>query len=395
MDSSFLDKSRFVALTRHIPELAPLIKHCPIFDNQDDPFFINDLLFVKDLRYALLKIHSYDFPSLGTHRGFARKEYLKNPREVSALFVTKNDSDKQKKPCLLLSHGSGGNTASEWQVARKLMDKFGFAVLILDHYTQRGIRQTIQDQFQLSIESQMIDLAEAKKFVEKLPFIDSSKIIIAGVSRGGTVVDRLRRTHVLRTLDITPFSAYICFYPLPHSQEITPKMAPSPALYIVGDQDDITPLKVLKPYLDYLEAHGINSELHVAKGAYHAFEYPGNGKLTVLNWFYRPTQNLLLNRLIHKLAEFLFEPHGIVPMHKLQILKESCYIYDEKGYFPLDKNCSIPKDLDFTAPRQSFTHLIDYVKNNVTYGGRVKRADDTTKHKAYEALYRFLEIVLS
>ena len=236
---------------------------------------------------------------------------------------------------------------------------------------------------------------KAQKFLEALSFINPQKTLVAGISRGGTVVDRLRRNRILKILGIKPFAAYICFYPLPHSQEIKPDMSDSPALYIVGEKDDITPLKVLKPYLNYLESHGIQSELHVAEGAFHAFEYPENGKLGLLNLFYKPTQNDLLNGIIHKLAELIFQPRGIVPMHKLQILKESCYIYDEKGYFPLDQNCSIPQKLDLKGPQKPFKDLVTYVQEQVTYGGRIKRSDQGTQKKAYEALYRFLETVLS
>lgn len=389
MEKSSCTKSQLVNLTRYIPELTDIIDHCPVFDSSKTDLNYNDFLYIDDIGYSLIQLNSYNFPALGDQRLFFKRSYLKDPIRVSAVLATKRFNEK--RPCMILSHGSGGNTASEWQVAQRLMERYGVSVLILDHYTQRGIENTIADQFQISIESQMIDLSEAKKFMSSLNFVKENKILVAGVSRGGTVVDRLRRTRILRALGISPFSAYICFYPLPHSQDLKPNLTPEPALYIIGDQDDITPLKALQPYLEYLEKHGFSSELHIAKGAFHAFEYPANWKLGLLNLFYKPTGIDFIDSVAHKLGEWIFEPLGVVPMHKLQILKDSCYIQDENGFIPLGEDCSLSNVTNLDGPKRPFTELVDHVKNNVTYGGRIKRADARTKADAYKTLYEFLE----
>lgn len=388
MAKSQNDKSRLINLPRYIPELAAIINRCPLFESSKTDLSINDFLVVKNVGYALIKLRTYNFPALDIHANFRTRNFMSDPLDISAVLVTKHYN--AKRPCLILSHGSGGNTASEWQVAQRLMHKFDLNVFILDHYTQRGIKNTIADQFQISIESQMIDLAQAKKFAEKLDFVDAEKIIIGGVSRGGTVVDRLRRKKILKTLNIKPFAAYICFYPLPHAQELRPYLVKSPALYIIGDKDDITPLHVLKPYLDYLAKFGYESELHVAEGAFHAFEYPGNWKLGLLNLFYNPTPYPAINQWVHKLAEKIFKVIDVIPLHNLQTLKESCYIHDERGFLPLNKECSISEELDLQGNKRPFSELVDHVRNNVTYGGRVKLSDEDTKRKAYAALYGFM-----
>lgn len=393
MAKTDLDRYRLVNLARYIPELRPIIKHCPVFQSDRTDFTENDFLYVRNVGYALVRLNTYTFPIADKRANFRKRTFLKDPLEITAVLVTKRY--KEKRPCLVLSHGSSGNTASEWQVAQRMMHKFDLNVLILDHYTQRGIKNTIANQFQLSIESQLIDLAEAKKFLENLCFVDRDRIFAVGVSRGGTVVDRLRRKKILKTLGITPFNAYICFYPLPHAQEIRPYLVSSPAFYMIGDQDDITPLNILQSYLKHLENFGYKSVLHIAEGAFHAFEYPGNWKLSFLNLLYNPTSSPWVNGGIHKIAQALLLPFGITPLHQLQSLKQSCYFHDERGFVPLEKfSESLLKKPAQERPVLPFSELMTYVQNRLSYGGRIKLGDEGTKQKAYTALYDFVDEIL-
>jgi dienelactone hydrolase len=150
-------------------------------------------------------------------------------------------------------HGCAGLGASQWVWARRL-NSWGYAALIPDSMTPRGIRRVCEPGVQNLVTwwDRVGDVGAAAAWLRTRPEIDPGRIAVLGLSHGGA------------TAAIATERA--CVDPEAHGDV--------PLLVLVGGNDDWGhPAQRCENFGAALHP-GPSFELHVYPGVYHAFDNP-------------------------------------------------------------------------------------------------------------------------
>lgn len=121
-------------------------------------------------------------------------------------------------PTILLSHGSGGKWEHQTRWAKTLKNS-GFNVVILDHFTERGVRPHVARTNYDTLPVQRVqDIVAVAKWVS-LQNWNSGKIGVIGFSQGGSGVNLLANTLEVVGIDgidaddLQVFGALVSYYP--------------------------------------------------------------------------------------------------------------------------------------------------------------------------------------
>ena len=87
-------------------------------------------------------------------------------------------------PAVILLHGGNGLSASEEKWVQEI-NGIGVATFLLDSFTGRGIRPTLDDREELATLTMLGDSYRALGVLAKDPRIDSGRIAVMGFSMGG------------------------------------------------------------------------------------------------------------------------------------------------------------------------------------------------------------------
>jgi dienelactone hydrolase len=222
------------------------------------------------LAQRALTIESYDLPAytdlyagpLDTHKKVKLEGVLTLPT-----------APRGKVPAIVILHGSGGVTSAERAYA-EAMTKAGIAAFIVDWFGGRGVRNTQQDQSQISFPSTAVDTLMAVKALAQVPEIDPERIGILGFSRGGTS-QVMANSETLATRWLGPsqrIAAFAIFYGGCNRYQSPLKPMAASILIVSGEKDDLTTADGCRIYAADLAAAGRPSEMHVLPGVAHAFD---------------------------------------------------------------------------------------------------------------------------
>ena len=118
------------------------------------------------------------------------------------------------------------------------------------------------------------DAFQALNILSTHPLIDPNKIAIAGWSLGGAVA--LYSAWLPIAEKLSPggnrFAAHLPFYPAAHMRPEEMRWSKKPILIMHGEDDDYTPLLLVKGLEKELENTDANLKLIVFPGAHHAFD---------------------------------------------------------------------------------------------------------------------------
>ena len=198
---------------------------------------------------------------------------------VGNLFLPLGD-DKEKIPAIVLMHGSGGIYSAMLDFWPKLFNAQAYAVLAVDSFAPRGVKNTADDQSQVPFAADVADAFAALKLLASHPRIDAKRIAIMGFSRGGittwrTAVERIiaaqKLPNGLRFAAHVPFYAGGCvgIFRLIAKPGVFSK---SPMLWVHGDADDYTPIGPCQGYASKIGKAGTSVEFTVIEGAHHKFD---------------------------------------------------------------------------------------------------------------------------
>lgn len=103
-------------------------------------------------------------------------------------FVEKSSREAGNMPALIISHGFGGN-GDDNDAYGEHFAKLGYAVYSFDFCGGRGdgVKRSTGDSMDLTIASECEDLTVVLKQVKELPYINSQRISLMGMSMGGFV----------------------------------------------------------------------------------------------------------------------------------------------------------------------------------------------------------------
>jgi dienelactone hydrolase len=181
---------------------------------------------------------------------------------------------KGRVPAVIIAPGSGGVSAS-MVVHANALNEAGLAVLLVDPFGGRGVRDTIADQDQVSFAASTYDIFAAMRALEREADIDSARIGAMGYSRGGLAVLQASVTPVA-TAVLGPgkaLRAVLSGWPWCGAQFAEPRTAPTAVRFVVGDADAWVGPVQCQAYQGAMKAHNPAVSLRLFRNAAHGFGY--------------------------------------------------------------------------------------------------------------------------
>lgn len=178
-------------------------------------------------------------------------------------------------PAIIVLHSCSGMTSNlvDWAAA---VNRMGFAALLLDSFTARGVTEVCTGRVSVSISSRLTDAYRALALLSVHPRIDPRRIAVLGFSDGGWVTlwasqAQIERRFLRANVD---FAAHAAFYPFACNVRLMNEtaMAPGPVRIFVGAADDWTPIGRCREWVARRQAAGRDVSLVAYERAMHAFD---------------------------------------------------------------------------------------------------------------------------
>ena len=172
-------------------------------------------------------------------------------------------------PAVVVLHGCNGVSPNTRTWARRLAS-WGYAALILDSFTSRGIANVCGHGLDLSGRERARDALAAAAYLRTRPDIDPDHIGLLGYSHGGWSALAAARELAVAESGTRPFAAIVAYYP--NCPPGAPKLA-SDVQILTGDADDWAPVKRCTDLLSrYAEDAPHRPLLKIYPGAFHSFD---------------------------------------------------------------------------------------------------------------------------
>lgn len=182
-------------------------------------------------------------------------------------------------PAVVLLHGCTGLDPRTWDVVRDWALWYrerGFVALILDSFGPRGLSANCLEMAKEPREvARSFDAYAALEHLLRQPFVDPSRVVVQGLSQGGsTVLETLRASGAAlgHGRPAGRFRAGVALYPLCFAYANTEFYAP--VLILIGSADDFTPAAPCEGLNEVARGRQPpNVELVVYPGVHHGFDY--------------------------------------------------------------------------------------------------------------------------
>jgi dienelactone hydrolase len=211
-------------------------------------------------------------------------------------------------PAAVIINSSGGVSAlTELYYARTLV-KHGMATLVVDSFRPRGVRRTGDDQGRVSQEKSNADAIAGYRWLATQDWVDASRIIVLGMSRGGetaysAALQGLRQR--LGAADVR-FAAHVSIAPGGcNFQQRDVRTTGAPMFFMLAELDEANLVPTCIDYIQRMRAAGNpNIRLAVYPGVHHAYEGTAGIGFAAKDWisrdcagrFLRDEQRLLYDR---------------------------------------------------------------------------------------------------
>lgn len=203
------------------------------------------------------------------------------PAEIISGYLTKPDGPGPF-PAVVHLHGCGGladdvkrGTSHFWS---DHLASWGYAVLVVDSFTTRGIDNTCSDIYA----QRVADAYGALAWLARQPFVDANRIALIGFSAGGIAalsIAEARDFELFENEGKHSFKAAVAYYPACLSDNPM-KM---PTLILTGELDDWSFARVCRTTAAR-RTGGSPVKLIVYPGAYHSFDVARSGRRYFGHW---------------------------------------------------------------------------------------------------------------
>ena len=147
--------------------------------------------------------------------------------------------------------------------------------LVVDSFGPRGVRETMSDQRRVRQSQSAADAIAGFRWLVQQNWIDRGRIIVLGMSRGGSAaLDVAVETYLdfLQARDVV-FAAHVAITPACMTQNENARTTGAPIFYQLSELDELTPIQPCLEYLERMRAAG-NAKLRLAiyPGVHHGKE---------------------------------------------------------------------------------------------------------------------------
>ena len=233
---------------------------------------------LSDGRSGRIEFQSINVPDMWQ---FARKN-TSNTRAQTVwgdLLLPKTISGKA--PALVIMHGSAGVEPWATDLWAAKLNPAGAAVFVVDSYKPRGVQETNTNQLgeQVTMPSQTADALNALRMLATHPKIDSNRIYVIGMSRGGNPAfySAWPMYQAAVNTNGAKFAGHIPMYPgmcnIRYRADATDK-ATAPIFFALPDREreDHQDVAICQRYAKELADSGNVVTTKEYKGAYHAWD---------------------------------------------------------------------------------------------------------------------------
>lgn len=204
------------------------------------------------------------------------------PASIINGYLTKPDGPGPF-PAVVHLHGCSGladdvKTGVVDQFWAERLAAWGYAVLVVDSFTTRGISSTCSGESA----PRVADAYGALAWLARQPFVDANQIGVLGFSAGGIAVLHIAEAHDFELFENESehaFRAAVAFYPMCASDN--PMKIPT--LILIGELDDWSPARACRSTAAS-RTGGSPVKLIVYPGAYHSFDVPRPGRHYFGHW---------------------------------------------------------------------------------------------------------------
>lgn len=221
------------------------------------------------------------FPSAEFANKFQMAKKTGKPLQIFGYLSMPAMPAEGKIPAIVIAHGSGGIEKKDTEFWAPYFNKLGFATLVVDSFTPRGVARTVEDQSLVSNAADTVDAFYALRFLASDPRFDPARIGMIGFSRGGMAANetatRTFRDNVLRDRKDLQFAFHIPLYPGCQNDLFVKNggfdKTGAPMLFLMGSKDDYTPAAMCLEIIKGMQKEypGI-IDYRVYDGAHHGFD---------------------------------------------------------------------------------------------------------------------------
>jgi dienelactone hydrolase len=231
---------------------------------------------------------------------------------------------KVKVPAMILQHGSGGVEQKDFDTWAKLLNEIGVATFVIDGFTGRGVKRTVENQSLLHNAVSIADAFVALRLLATHPRVDASRIGVMGFSRGGLVANQTIWEPYRKALinDDLRFTVHIALYPGCHQNIWSEGYSNASVFMLLGARDDYAPAEFCRAYAGRMKNLGVNVTVIEYADAYHSFDAP-------YAWRYDATAETtrkcgVLENQIEKWQWRIAQTHQPVPDKQLPAFFKAC-----------------------------------------------------------------------
>ena len=211
----------------------------------------------------------------------SRADAKSKPIEVFGYLSMPTVPVSGKLPVVVIAHGSAGVEPKDREFWAPYFNRLGFAALVVDSFTPRGVTRTVDDQTLVSRAANTVDAFYALKALAADPRFDANKIGIIGFSRGGgaanETANKTFKTNVLGDSAGLQYAFHIPMYlncqDSRYRKNGSYDKTGAPMLFLVGSNDDYTPGEQCVGMIEALQAEYPNViDYRMYLGARHSFD---------------------------------------------------------------------------------------------------------------------------
>jgi dienelactone hydrolase len=172
-------------------------------------------------------------------------------------------------PAVIVLHGCNGVSQNTRQWARRLAD-WGYAALILDSFTSRGIDNVCEHGLAFSGAERARDAFAAAAWLRERSDIDRERIGLLGYSHGGWTALAAARANLAKKSGTAPFAAIVAYYP--NCPPVAPPLVTDVQI-LAGEADDWAPAERCTDMVArYADAAAHRPWWKIYPGATHSFD---------------------------------------------------------------------------------------------------------------------------